>query len=81
MLDPALVATLHAEAHAARWGVDLPARNGSGSFELPLPAAFLVGRDGIVREAFVEPDYRLRLEPDTALGWIDRHFGAGAVPG
>lgn len=63
------------------WGVDLPARNGNGSFELPLPAAFLVGRDGLVREAFVEPDYRLRLEPDTALGWIDRHFGAGAVPG
>jgi RNA polymerase sigma-70 factor (ECF subfamily) len=25
MLDPALVATLHAEAHASRWGVDVPA--------------------------------------------------------
>lgn len=56
------------------WGVDLPARNGSDSFELPLPAAFLAGRDGIVREAFVDADYRRRLEPDAALGWIIRHF-------
>ncbi len=59
------------------WGVDLPERNGSDSFELPLPAVFLVGRDGTVLESFAEIDYRLRLEPDTALGWIDRHFGPG----
>lgn len=56
------------------WGVDLPQRNGTDSFELPLPAAFLIGSDGIVRETFADADYRRRLEPEAALAWIVRHF-------
>lgn len=52
------------------FGIDLKAHNGDDSFELPVPATYLVGRDGDVLEAFVNTDYRARLEPETALTWI-----------
>jgi peroxiredoxin len=55
------------EAH----GVDLKARNGDDSYEVPFPASYLVDSEGMIRYAFLDPDYTRRLEPSTALGWID----------
>lgn len=52
-------------------GIDLPGRNGDGSYALPMPGAFLVDQDGIVRASYAEADYRLRLEPAQALAWVD----------
>jgi peroxiredoxin len=52
-------------------GVDLRARNGDGSYEVPFPASYLVDGEGMIRHAFLDPDYTRRLEPSTALGWID----------
>ena len=54
------------------FGVNLPARNGDASFELPLPGSFLIDSDGSVLASLVETDYRARLEPAVALAWIDR---------
>ncbi len=54
------------------FGIDLHAHNGDASFELPIPATYLVAKDGNVLEAFVNTDYRSRLEPDTALAWIEK---------
>lgn len=54
-----------------RFGYDLAKRNGDDSLEVPVPATFLVDGRGVVRNAFVEPDYVKRLEPQTALDWID----------
>jgi len=34
---------------------------------LPLPATFLVDQEGIVRFAFVSPDYKERAEPTEVL--------------
>ena len=48
-------------------GNDLAARNGDESWELPAPATFVIGREGIVRLAFVDPDYKRRLEPAEIL--------------
>ena len=45
----------------------LPERNDGGDWTLPLPATFVVARGGIVASAFVEADYRKRLEPEAAL--------------
>ena len=53
------------------YGVDLQARNGDDSFAVPFPASYLVDSEGMVRYAFLDPDYTHRLEPSTALGWID----------
>ncbi len=47
----------------ARWGIDLPAANGDDSFELPLPATYVIGPDGVIAAAFVDRDYTRRMEP------------------
>jgi len=52
-------------------GVDLQARNGDDSYTVPFPASYLVDSNGVIRNAFLNPDYTRRLEPTTALGWID----------
>lgn len=55
-----------------RFGNDLSKRNGDDTLEVPVPATFLVDKSGVVRNAFVDPDYMKRLEPETALEWIDK---------
>jgi peroxiredoxin len=37
---------------------DLPAFQGNSSWMLPVPATFVVGRDGIIKARFIDPDYR-----------------------
>src|SRR5262245_16025552 len=39
---------------------DLPTFQGNDSWMLPIPATFVVGRDGRVRARFMDPDYRKR---------------------
>jgi peroxiredoxin len=48
-------------------GHALPERNGDGSWALPMPASYVVDRGGVIRAAFVEPDYRRRMDPDAAI--------------
>jgi peroxiredoxin len=45
------------------WGVDLPEYNGDQSFQLPVPATYLVDRDGLIRHHYVNSDYTQRMEP------------------
>jgi len=40
---------------------DLPTFQGNSSWMLPIPATFVVGRDGLIRARFIDPDYRNRL--------------------
>ena len=37
---------------------DLPEFQGNSSWMLPIPATFVVGRDGCIRARFMDPDYR-----------------------
>jgi peroxiredoxin len=48
-------------------GHALPVRNGDGVWALPMPATFVIERGGRIAKAFVEPDYRKRLDPQHAL--------------
>lgn len=57
-------------------GIDLKERNGDDSFEVPVPITLLVGKDGVVKNVYVDPDFTKRLEPETALQWIDALGGA-----
>ena len=50
-----------------QWGFDLPTRNGDDSWELPLPATYVIDREGTVRAAFVEKDYTQRMEPENII--------------
>lgn len=45
------------------YGIDLPARHGNAGWFIPIPATFVVGRDGLVRYAFADPDFTRRAEP------------------
>ena len=47
--------------------VDLPSFNGDDSWTLPMPARFVIGPDGIIRYAEVNPDYTRRPEPEDVL--------------
>ena len=40
---------------------------GNAAWMLPLPATFVVGRDGRVRARYVNPDFRERMEIEAAL--------------
>jgi peroxiredoxin len=42
---------------------DLPSFNGAPSWTLPMPGRFVIGLDGIIRYAEVNPDYTRRPEP------------------
>jgi peroxiredoxin len=46
---------------------DLPAFNGDDSWTLPMPGQFVIGTNGIVRYAEVNPDYTQRPEPEALL--------------
>jgi peroxiredoxin len=48
-----------------KFGQALPDRNGDDSWVLPLPATYVIDRDGIIAFAYVDVDYRNRLEPAT----------------
>ena len=50
-----------------RHGVDLAERSGNPGWLLPVPAAFLVGQDGVVRRAWVNVDFTQRAEPAEIL--------------
>jgi peroxiredoxin len=64
-----LAFTIDAEVRATHKmiGVDLPAFNGDDSWELPMPGTFLVDQAGIVRLAFVDPDFTHRLDPSIVI--------------
>jgi peroxiredoxin len=50
-----------------KFGIDLAKVNGDPSWELPITATYVIAPNGIVRLAFVDADYRRRLEPAEIL--------------
>ena len=47
--------------------INLPLANGDQSWELPLPATYILERDGTVLYAFADPDHMRRAEPAELL--------------
>jgi peroxiredoxin len=47
--------------------LDLEKFNGDASWTLPMPARFLIDRDGTIRWAESDPDYTTRPEPEDTL--------------
>jgi len=46
---------------------DMASFHGNGSWMLPIPATFVVGREGLVKARFVDPDFRKRMEIDELV--------------
>ena len=48
-------------------GRDLSADNADGQWHLPIPATYVIGRDARIALAYIDPEYRNRLEPSQIL--------------
>jgi peroxiredoxin len=64
-----LVFTLPEELKAVYkdFGFDLEKSNGKDTWQLPMPATYIINPDGLIVYAFVNADYTRRLEPETIL--------------
>lgn len=49
--------------HYMQWGIDIPTANGDETFELPVPATYVIDQSGVIRAAHVDKDYTKRMEP------------------
>ena len=49
------------------YGIDLEEASGKKHHLLPVPAVFVLDQKGLIRFQYVNPDYRIRLDPDTLL--------------
>jgi peroxiredoxin len=47
--------------------IDFPVIYGNESWFLPVPATYVIGKDGVIRHAYVNPDFRERLDPAVIL--------------
>ena len=55
------------EEYMTQIGRTLPQYQGNDSWMLPIPATFVVGRDGRIKARFVDPDYRKRMAIDELI--------------
>jgi len=56
----------------SRTFVNLPFLNGDANWELPIPATYILERDGRVVYASADPDYTRRPEPEQVIGLLDQ---------
>ena len=54
------------------FGIDLEAYNGDSSFELPVPATYVVDATGTIVHAFVNVDYTQRDDPDNIVAALQQ---------
>jgi len=47
--------------------IDLEKASGETHHVLPAPATYIIGTDGIINFAYINPDYKVRLHPDVLL--------------
>jgi peroxiredoxin len=66
-LNLAVFVGLEMEAFMKSAGWDIPPYQGNDSWMLPIPATFIVDRDGVVRARFVDPDYRKRMAIEAVV--------------
>lgn len=60
-VDPATV-TRYREV-----GIDLNQNSGDGNYLLPVPAAFIVDKQGTIKFSYVNPDYKQRINGEVLL--------------
>lgn len=46
--------------------------NGNKNAELPIPATYIIDQNGIIRYAYVNPDYKLRANPEEIMMHLNR---------
>ncbi len=61
----------HAELYR-RLGWDVARVNAGSGWELPVPASYVAGSDGVIRFAYADPDWSRRAEPDDLVAAVER---------
>jgi len=49
------------------YDIDLERASGEDHHVLPAPATYIIGTDGIINFAYINPDYKVRLHPEILL--------------
>jgi len=49
------------------YGIDLEADSGQKHHLLPVPSVFIIGKDGVIEFSYVNPNYKVRIDPDVLL--------------
>jgi peroxiredoxin len=52
------------------FGIDLPRFNGNETWQLPMPARFLVDTSGVIRSTEVHADHTIRPEPAEIVDFV-----------
>ena len=56
-------------------GLHLETYQGNDTWFLPIPATFVVGRNGYIIDRYVDPDFRNRMEIADILSALNRSSG------
>ncbi len=56
-----------------QFGINIPELDGDDSYELPMPATYIVDTKGTIIHAFVDADYTKRMEPDEVIEILKKH--------
>ena len=59
------------ELHLNDFGNDLSAQNADGSWNLPIPATFVIDTGGIIRARHVSADYTTLMDPAQIEAALD----------
>ena len=55
------------KTYKEKYKIDLEGDSGETHHLLPVPAAFIVGTDGMVKFSYVNPNYKVRVEPGVLM--------------
>jgi peroxiredoxin len=57
----------------------LPDYQGNEAWMLPIPATFVIARDGIVTARFIDPDFRRRMSVEELIAALEAASKRGAA--
>ncbi len=57
------------------YNIDLEKASGETHHVLPAPATYIIGTDGIINFAYINPNYKVRLHPDVLLAAAKAYSG------
>lgn len=52
-------------------GIDLATLHANNGMFLPITATYVIGQDAVIRDAFVNPDFRIRMPPEQAIAALN----------
>ena len=56
----------------SQFGIDLEKANNDQSFELPMPATYVIDQESVIRHAFIDLDHTKRLEPSEVVASLKK---------